>query len=104
MKNHLEKKCDRYEIACPFGECGCEFKSVRTDMPKHLRETPGIHLNLMNKALGLQRSQIRMLTEVVEKQRVKMFDVANKFDVIEKLHRPQIIWKIDNYLVRIFIV
>jgi hypothetical protein len=37
-------------------------------MPKHLKESPGIHLNLLCKTVSLQKQQISILSEIVEKQ------------------------------------
>lgn len=99
MDNHLENECQKHEINCPFGECGCSFKSLRNDMPKHLKESPGIHLNLMCKTLVSQKKQMQILTDIIEKQKALLQAVSNKTEALNKFYGSQLIWKIDNYAV-----
>lgn len=100
MENHLENECSKHEINCPFSECNCPFKSLRSDMPKHLKESPGIHLNLMCKTLVMQRKQIQILTDIIEKQKGQIQGIANKTESLNKFYGSQLIWKIDGYAVR----
>ena len=97
LKDHLENTCNKNEIDCPFLDCGCIFKSKRGDMPKHLREAPGIHLNLMCKQLSLQRSQIQILTEIVDKQKDQLAELTDKTDIIHRANSSQLVWKIEKY-------
>jgi hypothetical protein len=73
-------------------------------MPKHLKESPGIHLNLLCKTVSLQKQQISILSEIVEKQNREIKTSVNKLQSIEMIFGPQFIWKIDNYTVSIIFV
>jgi hypothetical protein len=55
MQTHLDNECPNHEISCPFVDSNCEFKSLRPAMAKHLKESPGIHLNLMCKTISSQK-------------------------------------------------
>lgn len=97
VQEHLDNVCSKNEITCPFLDCGCAFKSKRVDMPKHLREAPGIHLNLMCKQLALQKSQIQIMTEIVDKQKDQLSELAVKAETVYRNTACQLIWKIDAY-------
>lgn len=97
VQDHLDNVCTKNEIDCPFIECGCAFKSKRGDMPKHLREAPGIHLNLMCKQLSLQKAQIGIMTEIIDKQKDQLTDLSSKTEVVHRSTGTQLIWKIDAY-------
>lgn len=97
MANHLQNECKRHEVSCPFADSNCEFKSLRSEMPKHLKESPGIHLNLMAKTISIQKKQLELLSEIIEKQKEHIFSLSSKVNSIEKHSGSQIIWKIDNF-------
>lgn len=99
IQEHLDNVCSKNEIECPFKECGCMFRSKRADMPKHLREAPGIHLNLMCKQLAVQKNQINIMTEIVDKQKEQLSELAHKTEIVYRAIGTQLIWKIDNYTV-----
>lgn len=69
-------------------------------MPRHLKESPGVHLNLMCKAISLQKKQIQVLTEIIDKQKVQLESLSGKVGVVEKFYGTHLIWKIDSYAVR----
>jgi len=73
------------------------FKSKRADMPKHLREAPGIHLNLMCKQLALQKNQINIMTEIVDKQKEQISEMNHRSDIVFRAIGTQLIWKVDSY-------
>lgn len=100
MLVHLEMECTKHEISCPFSDSNCTFKSLRGDMPKHLKESPGIHLNLMCKTISMQKKQMQLLSELIEKQKDQISVLTNKISSLEKFYGSQLIWKIDNYTVR----
>jgi TNF receptor-associated factor 4 len=97
MQNHLDNECTKYEVPCPFSDCQCTFKSLRGDMPKHLKESPGLHLNLMCKTIVVQKKQMQILSEIVEKQKEQLVSLTTKVDSLEKFYGSQLIWKIDNF-------
>jgi hypothetical protein len=99
METHLENECSKHEINCPFAECSCTFKSLRSDMAKHLKESAGIHLNLMGKTIVMQKKQMQILTDIIEKQKNQLQSVANKAEALNKFYGSQLIWKIDGYAV-----
>jgi hypothetical protein len=53
----------------------------------------------MCKLISLQRSQILIMTELVDKQKSQLAELLAKINIIEKLQTTQMIWKIDNYMV-----
>ena len=97
MQNHLDNECTKYEVPCPFSECQCSFKSLRGDMAKHLKDSPGLHLNLMCKTIQIQKKQMTILSEIVEKQKEQLVMLSTKVDSLEKFYGSQLIWKIDNF-------
>jgi TNF receptor-associated factor 4 len=98
MQHHLDNECNKHEIACPFADSNCPFKSLRSEMGKHLKESPGIHLNLMCKTIGLQKQQLQIISEIIDAQKDQLMKLNNKMMTIEKLNGSQIIWKIDKYM------
>ena len=68
-------------------------------MPKHMKDSPGIHLNLLCKTVNLQKQQISIISEVVEKQNKEINLSNNKLQILENFFGPQFIWKIDDYSV-----
>lgn len=68
-------------------------------MPKHLKESPGVHLNLMCKAISLQKKQIQALTDIIDKQKTQLELLSGKVGVVEKYYGTHLIWKIENYQV-----
>ena len=103
MKNHLENDCANHEISCPFVDSNCEFKSLRPAMAKHLKESPGIHLNLMCKTISAQKKATIILGEVIDKQKEQLMSLDNKLNCMERFYGSQLIWKIDNFSVSYFI-
>lgn len=99
MQNHLDNECAKHEIACPFVDSNCTFKSLRSEMAKHLKESPGIHLNLMCKTICLQKKQMQILSEIIDKQKEQLASLAGKVGTIERFYGSQLIWKIDNFTV-----
>ena len=68
-----------------------------------MKESPGIHLNFLCKTVTLQRQQILMLSEIIEKQKKDSNNNAYKMQSLENLLGPHFIWKIDNYNVNIIL-
>ncbi len=99
MQDHLDNECTKYEVPCPFSDCQCTFKSLRGEMPKHLKESPGLHLNLMCQTIKIQKKQMMLLSEIVEKQKDQLVVLSSKVDSLEKFYGSQLIWKIDNFAV-----
>ena len=99
IQYHIENECIKNDIACPFSDCGCTFRAQREDMPKHLKESPGVHLNLMCKAISLQKKQITVLTEIIDKQKTQLETISGKIGVVDKFYGTHLIWKIDGYAV-----
>ncbi len=64
-----------------------------------MKESPGIHLNLLCKTVTLQKQQIQIISEVIEKKNKEINDANIRINFLEKLFGPQFIWKIDNYKV-----
>jgi hypothetical protein len=70
-------------------------------MPKHLKESPGIHLNLMCKTISLHKRQIQALTEVIDKQKVQLESLDGKVGIVEKYYGTHLIWKLDGFAVNL---
>lgn len=97
MNDHLENICELHQINCPFHDSGCTFKSLRTEMVKHVKESPGVHLNLVGKTIGLQKKQITLLNEIVSKQNEKIEELIGKVNLLDKFSFSTLVWKIDNF-------
>jgi hypothetical protein len=68
-------------------------------MPKHLKDSPGIHLNMIGKTISLHKKQMQLLSEIVDKQKEQLILLNNKMNALEKFYGSQLIWKIDNFTV-----
>jgi TNF receptor-associated factor 4 len=99
MQTHLDNECPNHEISCPFVDSNCEFKSLRPAMAKHLKESPGIHLNLMCKTISSQKKAMILLGEVVDQQKELLMSLNSKLNNMERFYGSQLIWKIDNFAV-----
>ena len=97
LQHHLDNECNKHEVTCPFADSNCTFKSLRSEMGKHLKESPGIHLNLMCKTISLQKKQLQIISEIIDTQKDQLLKLSSKVSTIEKLNGSQIIWKIDKY-------
>ena len=69
-------------------------------MPKHLKESPGIHLNLMCKTISMHKKQIEALTSVIDKQKAQLETLDNKVTIVEKYYGTHLIWKLDGFAVK----
>lgn len=99
MKNHLNNDCPKQELSCPFSECGCEYRGQRTDISKHMNESPGLHLNAAGKTISLQKKLLQIYEERTTEQKKWIELLANKVNALEKTFGAQYIWKIDHYQV-----
>ena len=97
MKHHLENQCNKNAISCPFNDSGCTYKSLRSEMGKHLKESPGLHLNMMCKTIGLQKKQLKLMSEIIEAQKDKIVELCAKVDSMEHFNDAQLVWRIDKY-------
>jgi hypothetical protein len=68
-------------------------------MAKHMKESPGIHLNLLCKTVSLQKQQMQILGEVIEKHKKEINDANVRLSSMEKIFGPQFVWKIESYSV-----
>ena len=103
MQAHFENDCANHEISCPFVDSNCEFKALKPAMAKHLKESPGIHLNLMCKTISSQKKAMIILGEVIDRQKEQLTSLNNKLEMMERFYGSQLIWKIDNFAVNYFL-
>ena len=97
MNIHFERECPLHKINCPFRDAGCTFKALKSDMSQHIKESPGVHLNLMAKAVSNQKRHIQTLGEIIEKQKVTIDCLLSKVASMSRFNCSQLIWKIDNF-------
>ncbi|CAF0923594.1 unnamed protein product [Adineta steineri] len=101
MQDHLENDCTKQESPCPFNECGCEYRGHRPDIEKHMKEAPGIHLNMAGKTIALQKKLLQLYEERSNEQKNWIEILARKVNGLEKNYGAQYIWKIDHYSERL---
>ena len=97
MTNHLENSCPKQEIACPFVDCGCEFRGHRTEITKHIKDAPGIHLNMTGETISIQKQLLLLYEERCKEQKNWIELLSRKVNTLEKTYGTQFIWKIDHY-------
>ncbi|KAI3378311.1 hypothetical protein SNEBB_007157 [Seison nebaliae] len=97
MKNHLENECVKQEIECLFYECGCPFKGLRSQMAKHMKESPGQHLSMACKTVVAQKKMMEEQRVLIEEHRLAFDEMTKKVATMDKLFGSQFIWKIDDY-------
>ncbi|CAF1296856.1 unnamed protein product, partial [Didymodactylos carnosus] len=97
MQNHLDNECAKQELPCPFTDCGCEFRAERMSITKHIKESPGIHLNMAGKTISLQKKLLQLQDERMQEQKKWIELLAKKVNALEKCYGSQLIWKIDGY-------
>jgi TNF receptor-associated factor 4 len=51
----------------------------------------------MCKTLSLQKKQMQLLGEIIDKQKDQITALSNKASTLDKYYGSQLIWKIDNY-------
>lgn len=88
-------------MACPFSDCGCDFRGFRTMIAQHMKDSPGIHLNMAGKMITIQKRLLALYDERVTEQNKWIELLGKKVNGLEKSYGPQYIWKIDHYQVRI---
>ncbi|CAF1654076.1 unnamed protein product [Adineta ricciae] len=97
VQNHLENECPKQEIHCPFTDCGCEYLGRRPDIAVHMKENPGIHLNMAGKTITLQKKALQLYDERIKEQKNWIDLLSRKVNALEKSYGAQYIWKIDRY-------
>jgi len=99
MQTHLDMECPKQELSCPFSECGCEYRAQRADIVKHIKESPGIHLNIAGKTISIQKKLLQAYEERTNEQKKWIEILARKVNALEKTYGAQYIWKIEHYQV-----
>ena len=99
MQNHLEAECPNQEVPCPFVDCGCEYRGLRPNIATHIKESPGLHLNVAAKSIVVQKRLLQAYEERVDEQKKWIELLARKVNALEKTYGAQYIWKIDHYQV-----
>lgn len=97
MQDHLENECPKQVLPCPFIECGCDYRGERSQITKHLKESPGLHLNVAGKTISVQRKLLQAFEERLNEQKKWIEVLARKVNALEKTYGAQYIWKIDHY-------
>ncbi|CAF2516792.1 unnamed protein product [Rotaria sp. Silwood2] len=97
MQNHLENECPKQELSCPFIDCGCEYRGQRIDITKHIKDSPGLHLNVAGKTIAIQKKLLQAFEERMNEQKKWIELLAKKVNALEKTYGAQYIWKIDHY-------
>ena len=101
MTKHLETECPKQEVTCPFSECGCEFRGQRSEITQHMRESPGLHLNVAGKTVAVQKRLLQAYEERLNEQKKWIELLARRVNALDKTYGAQYIWKIDHYQVRL---
>jgi TNF receptor-associated factor 4 len=101
MQNHLDNECSKQEIPCPFNDCGCDFRGHRANIAKHMKDAPGIHLNMTGKTISIQKNLLQLYEERTNEQKIWIELLARKVNALEKTYGAQYIWKIDHYQERL---
>lgn len=99
IQNHLDNECPKQELACPFADCGCDFRGQRTAIAQHMKESPGLHLNIAGKTISIQKKLLQAYEERTNEQKKWIETLARKVNALEKTYGAQYIWKIDHYQV-----
>ena len=86
-------------LPCPFSGCNCEYRGRRTEIAQHLKDMPGIHLNLAGQTISIQKRLLEFFEERVTEQNNWIDLLARKVNAAEKTCGAQFIWKIDHYQV-----
>lgn len=97
----MDNECPKQELTCPFNDCGCEYRAQRSDIAKHMRESPGLHLNIAGKTVSIQKKLLQAYEERTNEQKKWIEILARKVNALEKTYGAQYIWKIDHYRVRL---
>ena len=82
-------------------DCGCEYRGQRMNIATHMRESPGLHLNIAGKNIAIQKKLLQAYEERTNEQKKWIEALARKVNALEKTYGAQYIWKIDHYQVMI---
>jgi hypothetical protein len=99
MQTHLDNECSKQEISCPFNDCGCEFRGLRNDITRHIKDSPGIHLNMAGKTIAIQKKLLQLYEERTNEQKKWIELLARKVNALEKTYGAHFIWRIEHYQV-----
>jgi hypothetical protein len=80
-------------------ECGCEFRGQRNDIAKHMKESPGFHLNISGKTIAIQKKLMQAYEERLNEQKKWIELLAKRVNALDKTYGAQYIWKIDHFQV-----
>lgn len=97
LAEHLENKCVRQELDCPFSEYGCDFKGKKKRVREHLNEDFVGHLTLMCEAIKENTRIVEEQSKIITQYQIEVGAFSKRIESLEKLNGPQLIWKIDNY-------
>ncbi|UJR08471.1 hypothetical protein I4U23_012740 [Adineta vaga] len=101
IQEHLDNVCPKQEIPCPFSDCTCDYRGHRPDIAVHMKENPGIHLNMAGKTISLQKKVLQLYEERINEQKNWIDLLSRKINALEKSYGSQYIWKIDHYAERL---
>ncbi|CAF1493960.1 unnamed protein product [Adineta steineri] len=101
IQSHLDNECPKQELSCPFNECGCDYRGQRIDIAKHMKESPGVHLNVAGRTITIQKKLLQAFEERISEQKKWIELLAGKVNALEKTYGAQYIWKIDHYQERL---
>ena len=93
----------KQELGCPFCDCGCDFRGQRAAITIHMKESPGLHLNIAGKTISIQKKLLQAFEERTNEQKKWIETLAKKVNALEKTYGAQYIWKIDHYQVELIL-
>ncbi|XP_033748936.1 TNF receptor-associated factor 5-like [Pecten maximus] len=97
MQDHLDNKCSKQEIPCPFHQAGCDYVDRRKNMHKHIKEDPIQHLGMACDII-IHHTKILAETErTLTKNAGNIQTLEKKVDTLEKLYGCQLVWKIESW-------
>lgn len=67
------------------------------DITKHIKDAPGIHLNLVGKTISIQKQLLQIYEDRFNEQKKWIELLTRKVNALEKHYGAQFIWKIDHY-------
>ena len=99
LQKHMENECPKQEVSCPFGDCGCEFRGQRTEITQHMKDSPGLHLNIAARTIAIQKKLMEAYDERMAEQKKWIESLARRVNALDKTYGAQYIWKLDHYQV-----
>ncbi|XP_033102352.1 TNF receptor-associated factor 4-like [Anneissia japonica] len=102
LKNHTDTDCPKEKIECPFSSMGCDFKTERQKMQRHVQDDSmtSKHVTMVGATIVKHQATLDKQVELMDIHKETLGQCMQKVRDLEKLYGSQLVWKVDRYAER----